>query len=435
MFVRKGATTSAAAPELQIYAEGVRQMKERSKANAMDPLGWTYQSRMHGNPEAMPRAPDEPEDWSQCQHGTWWFLPWHRMYLLQFERIIRWFTGATDWALPYWDYSTVQTLVIPPPFLDSESALFNASRKLRQRPIAPATWQNSGTFTAFGGAPSKEPEHRGEEPGALEENPHNPVHGSVGGDMAGFQSPLDALFWIHHCNIDRLWEAWLTLPNRSNPIDKSWLDTSFDFPDPESGRRRLVVRDVTSAAAAGYSYDDFAPPRLETADAAVLGVSEERFAILATVADRRKDDRLELLGATSGSGSVSDRVEINVLPRAADRWQVLRANVDAAAQGEVVPLFLRLENVGMESGDASSMWNVFVRARPEGEPHLVGTIAPFGLAGLTSSGGRQTLTFDISHLSDELTGAGPIEVTFEPVDDEVEGRPFWERAGLYTTAD
>ena len=25
----------------------------------------------------------------QCQHNTWYFLPWHRMYLYWFERIVR----------------------------------------------------------------------------------------------------------------------------------------------------------------------------------------------------------------------------------------------------------------------------------------------------------------------------------------------------------
>ena len=49
-------------------------------------------------------------DWNQCQHGTWFFLPWHRMYIWFFEKIVRAAiqeAGAdpTGWALPYWNYS------------------------------------------------------------------------------------------------------------------------------------------------------------------------------------------------------------------------------------------------------------------------------------------------------------------------------------------
>lgn len=420
MRVRKAAGSVAAAEDLAVYAKGVEKMKQRSEEDALDPIGWTYQSRMHGNPGAVPRAPSEPQDWSQCQHGTWWFLPWHRMYLLQLERIIRSLAETPDWSLPYWDYRSAGDLVIPAPFLDRASSLFDASRRLRTGiPTPPETWADQNTFVAFGGASSTQPNHLGEFPGAVEHNPHNFVHGAVGGDMAGFQSPLDPLFWIHHCNIDRLWEIWRSL-DRLNPSESSWLNTTFDFPDPDPpGRRSLAVRDVASATDAGYGYDD------------LRVVGEPAFDIVGAMAPTsRRDDDLELLGATSTGGSVRESAEIGVSAQAlADRRTVAPSDMQAAP----LPLFLRLENVGMQSGDASSMWNVYVRAGG-GERHLVGTIAPFGLAGLTADGGRQTLTFDISGLSSEILNNGPIEVTFEPVDEEVEGEPFWERASLYTAA-
>ena len=61
--------------------------------------------------------------------------------------------------------------------------------------------------------------------GALEQTPHNDVHGLVGGPsgfMGAFDTaPLDPVFWLHHANIDRLWAVWLAQPNRSNPADAS----------------------------------------------------------------------------------------------------------------------------------------------------------------------------------------------------------------------
>lgn len=431
MLERKGISTDAAADDIAVYAEGVRVMRERSRRDPMDPLGWEYQSRIHGNPFGTEREPDEPEDWSSCQHGSWFFLPWHRMSLLQFERIIQFVTGESEWALPYWDYPDASSVTIPDAFLDESSALFQPGRRFRRPRDLPApTWQNSGSFTAFGGGARDRPAHIGEDPGSLELNPHNPVHGIVGGDMASFQSPLDPLFYIHHCAIDRFWEVWLTLGGR-NPDKDSWLETSFDFPDPEgpTGRRTLRVRAVKTTADAGYSYDDLTPPP---------STRERRLTLPEmTPGGRRKDEDLELLGATSGGGTVRDRAEIGVFPDVLERRRsILREGAEAAEAVARLPLFLRLENVGVDAGDASSMWNVYVRSGREGERHLAGTIAPFGLAGLTAAGGRQTLTMDISHLSDELVGATePLEVTFESVYDDPEGEPFYERAALYTTSE
>jgi tyrosinase len=239
--------------------------------------------------------------------------------------------------------------------------------------------------------------------------------------MARFQSPLDPLFWIHHCNIDRLWEVWLSL-GHSNPAESSWRDTTFEFPDPEPpGRRSLTVRDIVSTSDVGYNYDSLTLP-----------VAEELvFGMVPAMTPSRRDDELELLGATAGEGSVRASAEIGVSAQAVARR---RAATPLGMRATPLPLFLRLENVGMQTGDASSMWNVYMRVGG-GERHLVGTIAPFGLAGLTANEGRQTLTFDISRLSDEVLSGGPVEVTFDALHEDVEGEPFWERASIYTTSE
>ena len=80
------------------------------------------------------------------------------------------------------------------------------------------------------------------------------------------------------------------------------------------------------------------------------------------------------------------------------------------------------------------MWNVYV-AVGTAQRSLVGTIAPFGLAGLTARGGRQTLTFDISELAPAMAAedAG-LTVSFESVKQPPQHRPFWERAALYATS-
>jgi tyrosinase len=38
---------------------------------------------------------------------------------------------------------------------------------------------------------------------------HNLVHVWVGGDMLPATSPNDPVFFLNHCNVDRIWEAWM----------------------------------------------------------------------------------------------------------------------------------------------------------------------------------------------------------------------------------
>ncbi|MGB8384679.1 MAG: tyrosinase family protein, partial [Dermatophilaceae bacterium] len=39
---------------------------------------------------------------------------------------------------------------------------------------------------------------------------HNQVHVWVGGDMAPATSPNDPVFYLNHCNVDRIWQGWMT---------------------------------------------------------------------------------------------------------------------------------------------------------------------------------------------------------------------------------
>ena len=60
---------------------------ELAKPKPNRPASWdlTYQAAVHDMNPLPPRGDLR----AQCQHDTWFFLPWHRMYLLHFEAVIR----------------------------------------------------------------------------------------------------------------------------------------------------------------------------------------------------------------------------------------------------------------------------------------------------------------------------------------------------------
>src|SRR4051812_4377776 len=110
-------TLGQSGDDLDWYARAVANLHQRP---ITDPTGWRYQGAVHGYPgarndpfgtpgEALPSASDQQRFWDQCQHQTWYFLPWHRGYLACFEEIVAAAVvrlgGPQGWALPYWNYS------------------------------------------------------------------------------------------------------------------------------------------------------------------------------------------------------------------------------------------------------------------------------------------------------------------------------------------
>jgi hypothetical protein len=91
------------------------------------------------------------------------------------------------------------------------------------------------TFTDFGSAKAQG-HSDGVGFGILEGQPHNNIHVAVGGFMSDFLSPVDPIFFMHHGNIDRLWDVWtrkqqaLSLPTLPEGADlTAWQQEPFLF--------------------------------------------------------------------------------------------------------------------------------------------------------------------------------------------------------------
>jgi len=278
--VRQDISTLAAdSPTLQSYRKAIAAMKALPPT---DPHNWTFQANIHGFP---PESNPDP-NWGHCQHGNWWFLPWHRAYLHYFERIARKYAEDPSFALPYWDYSNPQARTLPAAFRDQSSALYDSTRRLLvnngidrlnealvidnfNRAMASTVFADSGNVTTFGGQLLSAPQHLGSPHGALEA-PHDLVHGFVGGNMGDVNTaPRDPIFYLHHANVDRLWVAWLQMgQGRANPSNDVWLNQQFTFYDENKEKVTIPMRQVQEIAALGYSYDRTpAPPQVPTTPA------------------------------------------------------------------------------------------------------------------------------------------------------------------------
>ena len=75
----------------------------------------------------------------------------------------------------------------------------------------------------------------------FDRNPHFFTHLFLGGDMADFATVgNDPIFYLHHANLDRLWESWNQL-GRSNPTDPKYLNRKFTFADRNGKRVDMPV--------------------------------------------------------------------------------------------------------------------------------------------------------------------------------------------------
>jgi len=220
-------------PIIQAYKDAVTAMKALPAA---DPRNWTKQAEIHFN---------------HCPHQNWWFLPWHRVYLLYFERICRKLSGYKDFALPYWNWTSSPS--IPAVFWGAGNPLFDSNRVATQASTADSSIVGSGPITnilnetnffvfASGSATTQ---RQRTTYGMLEGSPHNYIHGFVGGDMSTFMSPLDPVFWCHHNILDCLWVDWNINRGNPNTNDANWGNLQFtEFVD-EDGNPVNVQAGIT----------------------------------------------------------------------------------------------------------------------------------------------------------------------------------------------
>jgi tyrosinase len=90
-------------PIVATYRDAVRILKARP---ATEKISWAALAGIHGS---------TPGAYHFCPHGNWYFLPWHRAYLVTYERIIRDLTKNPNFAFPFWDWTADPT--IPEVFL------------------------------------------------------------------------------------------------------------------------------------------------------------------------------------------------------------------------------------------------------------------------------------------------------------------------------
>ena len=231
-------------PILQNYRAAISAMKALPNS---DQRNWMNQADIHFN---------------HCSHGNWFILPWHRPYLLCFERICQKLSGNAQFAIPYWNWAEHPT--VPDVFYASGDVLNDTTKTLPQgTPIAAEFVSHSvlegildeTNFQVFGSYKSTTQQGPGGI-GRIEGTPHNNVHTSIGGHMGAFHSPLDPIFWTHHAMLDFCWVDWNFNRQNQNPNDPAWYNLHFtDFVDENNNSVDVSVAITQLFPIFSYQYE------------------------------------------------------------------------------------------------------------------------------------------------------------------------------------
>ncbi|MFF2572796.1 tyrosinase family protein [Streptomyces sp. NPDC058084] len=191
------------------------------------------------------------------------FLPWHRRFLIEFERALQSVDASV--TLPYWDWTadrTSRSSLWAPDFLGGtgrardgqvlDGAFARAGNRWtvnvrvdgrdylrrdlgaggRQLPTR-AEVDSVLAMETYDTAPwnSSSDGFRNHLEGWRGVNLHNRVHVWVGGQMATGVSPNDPVFWMHHAFVDKLWADWQARHPRSPYLPAAGTPNVVDLND------------------------------------------------------------------------------------------------------------------------------------------------------------------------------------------------------------
>jgi tyrosinase len=377
---RFDATSAQGQAMLKIYANAVGKMMTTAQIPEGKPISWLFQWYTHwvrGDrtkaqeitrvyPAPSPDKDLANEMWTTCQAHDGnaqrepFFLPWHRMYVFYFEQIIRAVSGEQSFTLPYWNYSIADPTkhgIIPKQFRLANDpifkSLFRANRNsggpqipnvnggdpidkfapgaLATTALKQGAYLPSGALQGFNRA--------------LDFGLHGNVHGLTGAGQNMGSVPWaarDPVFWMHHCNIDRLWASW----NKNGGVNPggAWLKQTFVFADAKGQKVVATVNDFKDIAALKYTYDRFEPPpppfkpiAPPTETAAVpspvppVTIAVASGALSLTAKPARTT--LQAKGATEAASNVTERAGTL---SATKRWYLMLRGLSSNAQPEVL---------------------------------------------------------------------------------------------------
>lgn len=201
---------------------------------------------MNHDMHTMPQMPGS--------QGTMRFLPWNRLYLINFEQAMRAFEPT--FSVPHWKWMDQTgipdwlTSFTPDGVVDAQGNPIPITRNPGGDPQVPTLPTTDDIVSNVMGQTTYLPFTLALE-GAQPFGAHNQVHVWFNGTMSVVPTaPADPMFWMHHAEIDRIWAIWAT----ANAGQQPTLDGASATLDPWPEQYTDVL--ATQDGDYTYAYDE-----------------------------------------------------------------------------------------------------------------------------------------------------------------------------------
>lgn len=241
-------------------------------------------------------------DASMPAHRSPIFPPWHRVFLQLLEEDLQDITGNPDIAIPYWDWTEDDSMdsrlwdgsfmggngdpmddwkVKTGKFIGNNWGLVHnqedgdpSSKRYLRRAFGELTKElpserdvlNTLRITPYDCPPwDASSENKKSFRNSLEgwaspfrSQMHNRGHVWVGGSMLEMSSPNDPVFFLHHCNVDRIWASWQKIHTTEGYLTNS-TDGDSELLEPfiRPDGSMYKVSDVLDINSTGIDYDSY----------------------------------------------------------------------------------------------------------------------------------------------------------------------------------
>lgn len=293
MIRRNFLSDSAAA---QDFVEGIKRLKDPSQFPwPGEPALSIYDVFVFWHHQSMMLMTPPGQSDRNAAHSGPAFLPWHRYFLINLEGFLQQALDDDDFRIPYWDWSADADLPNP-----NTSAIWDNANLGQfvgpQWRVRLAMNAMTGQLQLMNRQLLRNPGVNGELPtreqvravirqqSAYDQTPfssssatgirnhvegwigsariHNNVHVWVGGDMGLSSSPNDPAFFLHHCNVDRIWVAWQERHAASPYVPDATAPASLQFHRIDDGLYSVFDEIVTPRQMLDYQtfyeYDSLA---------------------------------------------------------------------------------------------------------------------------------------------------------------------------------
>ncbi len=327
-FTRYEAHTREGQQNLQSLKIALEKMKEERICD--DPLSWYYQGAIHWVPTGAPEISGIQEhnplceiysgftgssgsekllpSWDNCTHDLLstseiHFLPWHRLFVYHFEKIVRELSENPNFTLPYWDYISLSDTelpnearrTMPTEFFvpaDPSNSLYESARDssltageplgevfVRESLLEPVTGLNNeeqyesfnstldstihGMMHVYLGGGFNDTEQNRQIFNPIFNRDQNALGNPQFGLMTNVPSAgFDPIFWMHHGNIDRLWAQWTNDKHVTVTLaELEAVNWPYQFFEPNGEVTNYSMQEVfDSVYDMDYVYDDGTSP-------------------------------------------------------------------------------------------------------------------------------------------------------------------------------